>query len=162
MKQQPPKDLRAFRVFAIKQGTVIDHIEAGQTLNIIRLLNLASDKRIVSVGLNFPSQTQKLKDIVKVEDRELTPEEINRVAILAPKATINIIRNYQVYKKIKVTIPAIINHVIVCPNVKCVTNNDNTDTKFKVISNQNKQLKLKCYYCEKVYSQAEIREYKTN
>lgn len=162
MKQPPPKDLRAFRVFAIKQGTVIDHIDAGETLNIIRLLNLAADKRIVSVGLNFPSKTQKMKDIIKVEDRELTPEEINRVAILSPNATINIIRNYKVAKKFKVAIPEIIEHVIVCPNVKCVTNNDNTDTKFKVISNQNRQLKLKCCYCEKVYSQTEIREYKTN
>jgi len=161
MKEKPPKKLRAFRVFAIKQGTVIDHIKAGQTLKIIRLLNLAANNNVVSAGLNFSSKTEKYKDIIKVENRELTPAEINQVAILSPNATINIIRNYKVAKKFKVEIPEIIEHVAVCPNPKCITNNDQTDTKFKTIT-KNKQLKLKCCYCEKLFNQDEIREYKSN
>ena len=161
MKEKPPKDLRAFRVFAIKQGTVIDHVKAGQTLKMIRLLNLAANNNVVSVGLNFSSKAEKYKDIIKVENRELTPEEINQVAILSPNATINIIRNYKVTKKFKAEIPEVIEHVVVCPNPKCITNNDETDTRFKVIS-KGKQLKLKCNYCEKLFNQDEIREYKSN
>lgn len=157
----PPKNLRPFRVYAIKEGTVIDHIDAGQALKIIRILNLADHDRIVSVGLNFSSKTLKCKDIIKVEKRELTPEEINRVAIFASRATINIIRNYKLIKKFKVEIPKIIEHVIVCPNPNCITNNDDTDSRFVVLS-RNGELKMKCQYCEKVFRQKEIRRYKNN
>ncbi|PIT87497.1 MAG: aspartate carbamoyltransferase regulatory subunit [Candidatus Magasanikbacteria bacterium CG10_big_fil_rev_8_21_14_0_10_40_10] len=153
--------MRAFRVFAIEEGTVIDHIDNGVALKIIRLLNLAAENKIVSVGLNFSSRTQKYKDIIKVEKRELTPEEMNRVAILAPHATINIIRDYKVHKKFRVEIPQQIEHVIVCPNPKCVTNHDGTDTVFSVIS-RNHSLKLQCHYCEKIFKQEEIKEYKNN
>ncbi|MFH1790221.1 MAG: aspartate carbamoyltransferase regulatory subunit [bacterium] len=161
MKQKPPKGLRAFRVFAIKEGTVIDHIQAGSALKIIQLLNLSADNKIVSVGMNFSSKGLKYKDIIKVEKRELTPTEINKVAIFAPQATINIIRNYKVAKKFKVEMPKLIEHVIVCPNPKCITNNDETDTVFKVLS-KNGQLKMQCYYCEKIFKQDEIREYKNS
>ncbi len=161
MKEKTPKDLRAFRVFTIKEGTVIDHINAGAALKIIRLLNLAAENKIVTVGLNFSSKGLDMKDIIKVEKRELTPDEINRVAIFAPYATINIIRNFKVAKKFKVQIPDLIHHVIVCPNPKCVTNNDDTDTIFNVTS-RNGSLKLRCQYCEKIFKQNEIREYKNN
>ena len=161
MKEKPPKNLRAFRVFAIKKGTVIDHVNYGQAIKMIRLLNLAGNDNVVSVGLNFSSKTSKFKDIIKVENRELTPEEMNRVAIISPRATINIIRNFKVAKKFKVEIPDIIEHIAVCPNPKCITNNDETDTRFKVM-NKNKKLKLQCNYCEKIFNQDEIREYKNN
>ena len=93
-QQKTPEDLRAFKVYAIEDGTVIDHIQAGRAMKIISILKLASHKNTVTVGLNFGSDHLGRKDIIKVEDRELTPEEANRVAIFAPKATINIIRNF--------------------------------------------------------------------
>ncbi len=155
---KPQNNLRAFKVFAIKDGTAIDHIAAGQALKIIRILNLASDNHIVSVGLNFPSKKLKFKDLIKVENRELTPEEISRVAILAPEATINIIRNFEIYKKFQAEIPDTIEQLIVCPNIKCITNHEPMNTIFHVQAE--KMVQLKCHYCERTYSQDEIKDYK--
>ncbi len=152
---------KVLSVSAIKNGTVIDHIYGGQALNIIRILNLASEQKTVTIGLNLAGKNKKFKDIVKVTGQELTTAEIDKVAILAPEATINIIRGYKIIKKFRVTLPDIIDHVIICPNPKCITNNDNTDTVFKVLLN-NFKLKLQCHYCEKIFKQSEIREYKNN
>jgi aspartate carbamoyltransferase regulatory subunit len=158
MNTTNPKQLL---VSAIKNGTVIDHIAAGSALKIIRLLNLAAHNKIVTVGLNLPSKAMGYKDIIKVEDRIITDEEINRIAILAPHASINIIKNYQVDKKITVKLPKVIDYVVVCPNLKCITNHEEISTKFKVIEDHD-HLKLQCHYCEKMYKQEEIIEYKNN
>jgi len=153
------KDLRAFKVFTIKDGTVIDHIKVGQALKIIRILNLAADYKIVTIGLNFPSKALKFKDIVKVENRELSEEEANRVAILAPQATINIIKNFEVAKKFKVQLPKSVEKLIVCPNPKCITNNEPMKSIFYTEPNGN-DVKIKCKYCEKSFTQDEITDYK--
>ena len=152
------KDLRAFKVFAIKNGTVIDHIKAGQALKIIKILKLYANDKIVTVGLNFPSKTLEFKDIIKVEERELNPDEANRVAILAPQASINIIKNFEVTKKFKVQIPDQVEKIIVCPNPKCITNNEPMKTVFSVTVNKD-QTKLRCKYCEKTFDQEEIKGY---
>lgn len=151
--------VRPYKVFAIENGTAIDHITDGQALKIIRILNLASNNNIVTVGLNFPSKKMGLKDLIKVEKRELTPEEISRVAILAPQATINIIRNFKVHKKFLAEIPAEIKKLMVCPNPKCITNNEPMDTIFHV-QQAGQTIKLKCHYCERSYTQNDIKDYK--
>ncbi|MBU2542439.1 aspartate carbamoyltransferase regulatory subunit [Patescibacteria group bacterium] len=148
-------------VAAIKDGTVIDHIKAGHALKIIRLLDLANHKSLVTVGLNLPSRATKIKDLIKVEGRELTQEETNRIAIFAPQGTINIIKNYEVVKKFHAQIPDVVEYVIVCPNPKCITNHENMDSRFHVVEEKNKII-LKCHYCEKSFSEREIKEYKNN
>lgn len=148
-------------VAAIKDGTVIDHIAARQALKIINILNLAEHNNLVTVGLNLPSKDFGVKDLIKIAKRELTPEEVNQIAILAPKASINIIRDYEIVNKFDVHIPGLIEHIIVCPNPKCITNNEDVDTKFHVIK-RNGSVKIKCHYCEKIFNQEEIREYKNN
>lgn len=146
-------------VSAIKNGTVIDHIDAGHALKIIRILNLADHQKVVTVGLNLPSRAMKFKDIIKVEGRELTPEEANRVAILAPTASLNIIRNYEVVKKFNLKLPEKIDHLLVCPNLKCITNHEPMDSSFKIFP-VGHEVKVKCVYCEKTFNQSEIQEYK--
>lgn len=147
-------------VSAIKNGTVIDHISVGHALKIIRLLDLPAEKKIVTVGLNLPSKISGKKDIIKVEGRELTSAEVNEVAILAPTATINIIKKYEIIKKFKVEIPTKIEHVIVCPNPKCITNNEKMNSLFQVEKLVD-TIKLTCHYCERSYRQEDIREYNT-
>ena len=145
-------------VSAIKNGTVIDHIAAGQALKIIRILRLPDHKKVVTLGLNLPSRAMGHKDLIKVEGRELTPEEANEVALLAPEASINIIKNYKVTKKFRVRIPEMIERVIVCPNAKCITNHERMMTVF-FVRQQGKLLKLQCKYCEKIFGQGEIGDY---
>lgn len=148
-------------VAAIKDGTVIDHINSGHALKIIRLLNLASYSKLVTVGLNLPSKESGLKDLIKVANLELTPEEMSRVAIFAPNATINIIKDYTVSKKFKAEIPEVIEYVIVCPNPKCITNHEDINTKFHIECDKGKT-KFSCNYCEKKYEESDIKEYKHN
>ena len=145
-------------VSAIQNGTVIDHIEKGNALQIITLLNLPSEQKVVTVGLNLPSKEMEYKDLIKVEGRELTQEEVNEVAILAPNASINIINDYEVSKKFNVEIPKTIDYVVVCPNPKCITNNERMETKFHITQND-KGVNLKCHYCEKKYNKNEIKSY---
>ncbi|MFH1287007.1 MAG: aspartate carbamoyltransferase regulatory subunit [Candidatus Magasanikbacteria bacterium] len=159
---QPPKDLRTFKVFTIEDGTVIDHIDAGQAIKIIRILNLAEDKTIVTVGLNLESKEQGHKDLIKVEHRELTKDEANKVAIFAPNATINIIRNFKVAEKFKISIPETIERLIVCPNPTCITNNERMNSRFHISHENGSGLTLQCAYCEKIFSQKNIYEYKSN
>ena len=159
--EDPNKPLRPFRVYAIEEGTVIDHIDSGQAIKIIRILNLASEHRVVTVGLNLPSDTQGHKDLIKVEGRELTKEEANRIAIFAPHATINIIREFKVADKFRIKIPEVIEHLIVCPNPTCITNSERMETKFFIKPNGEK-LHLQCKYCEKIFTQDQILEYKNN
>lgn len=153
------EQLRAFKVFAIKEGTVIDHIPARQALKIIQFLKLHANEKIVSAGFNFPSKTLKLKDIIKIEGRELTEEEANQVAILAPTATINIIRNFELTKKFRVTIPDQVKKIVICPNPKCITNNENMETTFYAKA-QGAKVNLQCRYCEKTFSQDDIKQYR--
>ena len=151
---------KTLSVSAIKNGTVIDHITAGHALKIVRLLDLAGEKKQVTVGLNLPSKSMGHKDLIKVEGKELTVAEGNEVAILAPHASINIIKNYKVNKKFDIKIPKTIDYVVVCPNPRCITNNERMETKFEVSKNK-KGVSLKCTYCEKQFDQEEIKEYNT-
>lgn len=145
-------------VSAIKDGTVIDHIPAGNALKIIRLLNLADHKKVVTVGLNLPSKSMGYKDLIKVAGRELSEAEANHVAILAPEASMNIITNYEITKKFKISMPEKIEYVLVCPNPKCITNNERMETCFYVKPNH-KQINLQCKYCEKTFKQEDIKDF---
>lgn len=155
---QQKKGIRTFRVFAIEEGTVIDHIDKGQALHIINILDLTKNNTIVTVGLNLPSKRLGYKDLIKVEHQYLTQKEVNRVAIFAPNASINIIKNFSVVDKFPITVPDIIDGLIVCPNPNCITNNEPMETIFHV-TNGGTRLKFICDYCEKKFIQEDISAY---
>lgn len=149
---------KTLKVLAIKHGSVIDHLPAGTALRIIKILKLDNHENTITTGINLPSKRQGKKDIIKIENKELTSDEVNQVALLAPSASINIIKNYQVVKKFNVSIPKELKGIITCPNPQCVTNHEELTTKF-LTSSEKKILKLKCYYCERLYNQEEIYDY---
>lgn len=140
---------------AISEGTVIDHISAGEGMRLYRLLELDKLSDCVTIGLNLPSPTLGKKDMIKVEGFELTKNESSKAAIFAPSTTIAIIKNNQVVQKFSVTLPPFIEGVLHCPNPRCVTNYEKTSRTFFVIPAGKKNL-LRCKYCEKTYAQDEI------
>ncbi len=144
------KQLRAYKVYAIKNGTVIDHISEGKGLEIIELLKLRQWKKTVTLGIGFNSKKQGKKDIVKIENKELDPEEVNKVAIIAPSATLNIIRNYERVRKEKLKIPDIIEGIVKCPNPACITNHEPVKTRF--YREASKKLRIRCGYCERYFN----------
>ncbi|MBU4340730.1 MAG: aspartate carbamoyltransferase regulatory subunit, partial [Euryarchaeota archaeon] len=137
---------KEMRVRRIEHGTVIDHITGGQALNVLRILGVSgTSSAVVSVAMNVPSGTIGSKDIVKVEDRELKEEEVDRISLIAPNATINIIRDFEVIEKYRVDLPERLDGVVKCSNPNCISN-----TKEPVISKflvNKKPLELRCIYC---------------
>ncbi|HSX11573.1 MAG TPA: aspartate carbamoyltransferase regulatory subunit, partial [Chlamydiales bacterium] len=119
---------KTLSVSAIKEGTVIDHIRAGQALKIIRLLRLNANENRVTVGLNLRSQSVGLKDIIKIENVFLTESQAAQIAIFSPQATVNVIQNYGVAKKFKVEMPEVTAAVLACPNARCITNVERVPT----------------------------------
>ena len=100
------------RVKKIREGTVIDHINAGTALSVLHILGLTGrGENIVTVAMNVPSQKLGRKDIVKVEERALNAEEVDKIALIAPRATINIIRDYAVVAKQKTKLPLSLIHI---------------------------------------------------
>lgn len=147
------------KIKAIERGTVIDHITANKSLHILKILGLPDDEVInVTVAMNVSSSQTGKKDIVKIENREIDTEELNQIALIAPKATINIIRNYEVIKKEKIILPEVITSIIKCTNDKCITNYENEPitSKFKVIESQPPV--LRCHYCEKLIKNEDIEK----
>ena len=83
------------RVSKIKDGTVIDHISGGYALDVVKILGITGrEKRVMTIAINVPSHRFRVKDIVKIEGRALNTQEVNKIALVAPHATINIIGDY--------------------------------------------------------------------
>jgi aspartate carbamoyltransferase regulatory subunit len=139
---------KELKISAIQNGTVIDHITAGTALKVLHILGLDHDPptSTVSVIMHVPSRAHGLKDIVKIEDRELKKKELNRIALLSPHATINIIRDGEVAEKHHVRPPREVVDVASCENPNCITNSrEPVGTKFTVIRKE--PMVLKCFYC---------------
>lgn len=136
------------RVKPIKNGTVIDHIAGGQALNVLKILGISgTTDATVSVVMNVESKKLGKKDIVKVEDRELKEEEVNKIALIAPAATINIIRDYNVVEKRTVDLPDEIVGVVRCQNPSCISNSSEPIKSRMLVKAKNPVL-LRCIYCE--------------
>ncbi len=148
------KEKRDLKVQAIEKGTVIDHIKAGQALNVLRILEISSAFRAtISFVMNAPGGKGK-KDVVKIEGKELNVEELNRIALIAPKATINIIRDYEVVQKNNVALPTYVEGVVQCINSNCISNsNEPIRSKFAVLRSEEEGVTLQCLYCEHVISE---------
>lgn len=148
---------KTLAVSAIRNGTVIDHIDAGRGMKIVKLLRLAGHQKKVSLGLNLDSGLLGLKDLIKVEDRVLTQQEANQVAILAPEATINIIKEYEVVEKFKVIVPEILEGVIPCPNALCISNHEDAGSSLHISQNGKRCIRLQCRYCRITFTQEEMK-----
>jgi aspartate carbamoyltransferase regulatory subunit len=144
------------RVSKIKDGTVIDHITGGHALDVVKILGITGkEKRVITIAINVPSKRFGVKDIVKVEGRELNSQEVHKIALLAPHATINIIRNYQVVEKQRVKLPPQIEDIIKCANPACISNsNEPVQPKFYVESEE--PLLLKCHYCGYILDKSDV------
>ena len=144
------------RVSKIKDGTVIDHINAGHALNVLKILGITDQVNgVVTVGMNVPSKTLGLKDMVKIEGRELKSEEVDKIALLAPHASINIIRNYRVVEKQRVRLPHIIHEAVKCVNPACISNSKEPITSTFYVDDK-EPLRLRCHYCGYIMEKQEI------
>ena len=142
------KDRTHLVVSAIKNGTVIDHIPAKDLFKVITILGLDHIENQITFGTNLDSKKLGKKSIIKISELFFRNEDINKIALVAPQAKLNIIKDYKVVEKRIVDIPDQVKAIVKCVNPKCITNNETVETKFTVVDKQN--VKLKCYYCEKI------------
>lgn len=142
--------MKEFKVTPIRNGTVIDHITVGMALKVLRIIGVNEDvSSTVSVLMHVPSKKAGWKDIVKIEDRELDPKELDKIALISPNATINIIRDYNVAEKFVVEVPNVVKGIMRCSNPGCITNTDEpVEPEFVVESK--KPISLRCIYCDRI------------
>ena len=148
------KDKR-LSVSAIKNGTVIDHIPADVLFKVVSILKLDRLETMITIGNSLESGKLGKKGIIKLSEVFFHDDEINKIALVAPCAKLNIIRNYEVDDKRVVEIPDEIVGIVRCVNPKCITNNEKVTTRFTVVSKSN--VKLKCHYCEKITDKDNIQ-----
>ena len=139
--------MKKYEVSAIKEGTVIDQIASRSTFKVANILNIQGIDQVVLIGYNLSSKKLGSKGIIKIEGKLLTQEEVNKISLIAPDATVNIIKDSEVVEKFKVAIPDSIEEFLKCFNPNCVSNHQNVQSKFHVI-NKN-PIRIRCHYCER-------------
>ena len=136
-------------VSALENGTVLDHIHAENVYKALDLLNLKGIGNQITIGINLTSKVQGRKGIIKIEDKFFEADELNKLALIAPDATVNVIRDFKVVEKKKLEMPSEVIGVAKCRNPKCVTNHQPIQTRFVTLKNGN-EISLLCHFCEKV------------
>ena len=134
---------------ALENGTVLAHIPAANVYKALDILNLTGVESQLTIGINLASKIYGRKGIIKIADKFFEDEELNKLALIAPKATVNIIRDFKVVEKKKITMPKEIIGIAKCMNPKCVTNHQPIKTRFTTIEKSN-EISLLCHFCEKV------------
>jgi len=146
----------------IKDGTVIDHINEGKGLNVLEALEIdGSSGNVITIALNMPSGKLKKKDMIKVEGRFLEGDDTNRLAVIAPSSTVNIIKDYKLVEKRRVSLPNQIEDIFRCSNPDCITNSqEHIESIMEVIDKDN--LVLKCRYCGRILDVNDLKVSKKN
>lgn len=149
------KEPKQLSVSAIQNGTVIDHVPAKTLFKVIHILRLDHINNQITFGTNLESKKLGLKAIIKISGIYFEDEDINRIALVAPDAKLNIIKDYEVVEKRVVQVPDSITGIAKCMNPKCITNFEQVTTRFRVVSKKN--VALKCHYCEKITTQENLQ-----
>jgi aspartate carbamoyltransferase regulatory subunit len=143
-------EIAELMVRRIHEGTVIDHIDEGKGLQVLSALGIdGKDGNVITIALNVPSGKFKKKDIIKVENKFLKDDDTNKLAVIAPKATVNIIKDYKLIEKRRVSLPNEIDRIFRCSNPECITNSsEHIESIMDVVDKEG--LVLKCRYCSRV------------
>ena len=149
------KEPKQLSVSAIQNGTVIDHIPAKNLFKVISILGLDHIDNQITFGTNLESKKLGRKAIIKISDKYFEDADINRIALVATDAKLNIILDYEVVEKKVVEVPDFIVGIAKCMNPKCITNFETVTTRFRVVSKKN--VSLKCHYCEKITNQENLK-----
>ena len=140
-----PKKIE-LQVAALENGTSIDHIPSEYLFKVVGILGIEKLQTRVTIGYNLDSKKMGSKGIIKIADKFFEEDEINRISLIAPSVNLNIIRDYEVVEKKRVSLPDVLKGLVKCNNPKCITNNEPMSTTFQVVDKE--RVVLKCCYCE--------------
>ncbi|MFA5480462.1 MAG: aspartate carbamoyltransferase regulatory subunit [Candidatus Muiribacteriota bacterium] len=140
---------RPYKVYKIEDGIVIDHIPNKLAVDVLKVLGLDKEHDgLITMGVNLASSKYGKKDVIKIENKELSAEDLNKIGLIAPEATINIIKKGELVNKHIAKVPGKIKALIKCPNPMCVTRVEKVESVFY---SENKGKKFKCHYCERIF-----------
>lgn len=145
--------MKELKIQPIKNGTVIDHIEPGMALKVVRILEIPEPEShsTISIAMYVKSKKRGEKDLLKIEDRELKKKEVNKISLIAPNATISIIKDFKLKNKSRVSLPKVITGIARCSNPNCITNKgEPLESEFSVENGE--EIRLRCLYCERYVS----------
>ncbi|WP_297215206.1 aspartate carbamoyltransferase regulatory subunit [Thermoplasma sp.] len=147
---------KTLRISKIRDGTVIDHVPSGKGIRVIGVLGVHEDVNYtVSVAIHVPSNKMGFKDVIKIENRFLDRNELDMISLIAPNATISIIKNYEISEKFQVDLPSRLVGVIKCKNQNCITNtHEPVESEFEIVSKH--PLVIRCVYCERTMGEKDI------
>ncbi len=152
-------DEKVLRINKIGDGIVIDHIEPGNALEVLEVLKISGkDGMTVSLLMNVPSGKVGTKDIVKIEKKKLAKNELDKISLVSPKATINVISDYEIKQKFTVDIPEKVVGVIKCSNQNCVTNSKEPVTTTFTRESSQDGMRFRCHYCDRTMSLSEVKK----
>ena len=138
-------------VSALENGTVLDHIPAENVYKALDILNLKGIESQITIGINLTSKVHGKKGIIKIADKFFEDEELNKLALIAPKATVNVIKDFKVVEKKTLVMPKEVIGIAKCRNPKCVTNHQPIKTRFATVV-KDIEIQLLCHFCEKISS----------
>ena len=130
---------------AIKNGIVIDHIEAGKGMAIYNFLNLSELDCTVALIKNVPSKKTGKKDIIKIDADIILDSDV--LGYIAPEVTVNTIRDGKTVEKRQLELPQTLKNVIKCKNPRCITSvEQGIEHTFKLVDKEKRI--YRCIYCE--------------
>ncbi|MDO9153429.1 MAG: aspartate carbamoyltransferase regulatory subunit [Paludibacter sp.] len=147
---------KKLKVAALRNGTVIDHIPSDKLFKVVSILHLDTCLNQITLANNLESAKIGSKGLVKISDRALAEDETNKIALIAPNAKINIIRDFEVVEKRPLVLPDEIREIVQCGNPNCITNNQAVSTRFLVLKDD-PEVRLKCFYCEREVKIEEVK-----
>lgn len=149
MNEGGKKPAGELKVSKIRRGTVIDHIPAGMAPAVLKVLGIEQGTSdVVVMAMNVRSRALGRKDIVKIENRVVDEETLQCIAIIAPEATINIVEDYEIIKKERISLPKELRGVIKCPNRSCITNDAHEGVPTLFLCERERPIEFRCHYCE--------------
>ncbi len=130
---------------SIKNGYVIDHIEAGKGMKIYELLHLNELDCQVAIITNAKSKKTEKKDIIKI-DREI-PINLDTLGFIDHNITVNVVKDDKIIEKRKLSLPEKIVNVARCNNPRCITSVEKNLDQIFILTDKEKEV-YRCRYCE--------------
>lgn len=140
------------KVDIIEHGTVVDHIKAGMGKKVLDILGIdeKSGNRVALV-MNVHSDKMGKKDILKVEGVLISAEKTDAIALISPRATVNLVKEGKVVEKKQAELPEKLRGVGRCPNPNCISTQEKAPGKFHLEGQ-----KYRCGYCERTFRPVEL------
>ncbi len=138
----------------IEEGFVLDHIQAGKSMQIYRHLGLDKLDSTVAIIKNAKSQAMGKKDILKVEC-DINSLDLDVLAFIDHNITVNVIKDGKIIEKRSLVLPKEIRGVIRCHNPRCISSIEQELPQIFYLADEEKEI-YRCRYCDEKYSEGDV------